>query len=73
MTRLSLNNKAKTSILSYFLLDIMGREACPSRSILETKLLALLGSGGAVDNITVYPDGRLTINTPTDSIERKWR
>ena len=50
-----------------------GREACPSRCILETKLLALLGSGGAVDNITVYPDGRLTINTPTDSIERKWR
>ena len=50
-----------------------GREACPSRCILETKLLALLGSGGAVDNITVYPDGRLTINTPTDSIESKWR
>ena len=50
-----------------------GREACPSRCILETKLLALLGSDGAVDNITVYPDGRLTINTPTDSIERKWR
>ena len=50
-----------------------GREACPSRCILETKLLALLGTDAAVDNITVYPDGRLTINTPTDSIERKWR
>lgn len=50
-----------------------GRDACPSRCILETKLLALLGTDDAVDNITVYPDGRLTINTSTDSIERKWR
>lgn len=50
-----------------------GREACPSRCIREDRLLAILGKDGAVDNITVYPDGRLTINTSTDSVERKWR
>ena len=50
-----------------------GRDACPSRCIREDRLLALLGSDGALDNITVYPDGRLIINTPTVAIERKWR
>lgn len=50
------------------------REACPSRCIREDRLLAFLGTvDGTVDNITVWPDGRLTINNSTDSIERKWR
>lgn len=53
------------------------REACPSRCIRETVLLRIINEAtdrvGSVENITVYPDGRLTINTPTGEYERKWR
>lgn len=53
------------------------RAACPSRGIREKVLLRLLEqtvSGTEnVDNITVWPDGRLAIHTATDEIERTWR
>ena len=53
------------------------RAACPSRGVREKVLLRLLeqtvSGTESVDNITVWPDGRLVIHTPTDEIERIWR
>ena len=53
------------------------RKTCPSRCIRETVLLGIINEVtdgiGSVENITVYPDGRLTINTSTGEFERKWR
>lgn len=50
--------------------------ACPSRCIREAVLLDIIKEAadgvGDVDNITVFPDGRLVINTPTGDFERKW-
>ena len=53
------------------------RAACPSRCIREEKLLSILsetvGSDvEALDNITVFPDGHLIINTPTGDFEKNW-
>ena len=52
------------------------RSACPSRCIREAMLLDIInevtGGVGDVDNITVYPDGSLVINTSTGEYERKW-
>ena len=52
------------------------RAACPSRCIREDKLFSIIneavGGVGDVDNITVYPDGSLVINTSTGEYERKW-
>lgn len=51
------------------------RKACPSRCIRESVLLAIINEAtdgaDSVDNITVYPDGRLTINTTIREYERK--
>ena len=52
------------------------REACPSRCIRESVLLGIINEvtcgADSVDNITVYPDGRLTIGTTISEYERKW-
>jgi len=53
------------------------RAACPSRCIREDRLLEIINrtvgdDAEAVDNITIWPDGRLVINTPTDEIETTW-
>lgn len=51
------------------------RVACPSRCIREDRLLAILNEmveDGNVDNITVWPDGMLRINTGTEEYERTW-
>ncbi len=52
------------------------RVACPSRCIREDRLFAILKEtvgDGSVDNITVWPDGRLRINTATEETEMTWR
>ena len=54
------------------------RVACPSRCIREDKLLCILSETvgndmEALDNITVWPDGRLVISTTTKEYERNWR
>lgn len=52
------------------------RTACPSRCIREDKLFSIIneavGGVGDVDNITVFPDGHLIINTPTGDFEKNW-
>ncbi len=53
------------------------RAACPSRCIREDRLLEIINrtvgdDAEAVDNITIWPDGRLVIHTPTDEIETTW-
>lgn len=54
-----------------------GRAACPSRCFRENRLLSIISEVtdgmGSVDNITVYPDGCLTIDTPTGEYQRNWR
>ena len=50
------------------------RSACPSRGIREAVLLDILAQTmDEVDNITVWPDGRLIIHTQTEEIEKNWR
>ena len=52
------------------------RTACPSRCIREDKLFSIINEAvsgvGDVDNITVWPDGHLIINTPTGDFEKNW-
>jgi len=52
------------------------RASCPSRCIREDKLFSIIneavGGVGDVDNITVFPDGHLIINTPTGDFEKNW-
>ena len=51
-----------------------GSTACPSRCIRENLLFSILsGVVGHVDNITVWPDGRLVISTSEAEFERTWR
>jgi len=59
-----------------------GPTGCPSKSIRERLLKEIvsstLGEGGLedvdrVDNITVYPDGRLIITVDDEEIEKAWR
>ena len=51
-----------------------GRETCPSRCIREKVLTELIsGLGDEIDNLTVYPDGRLIVNTPAAEYQKKWR
>ena len=51
-----------------------GRAACPSRCIREKLLLEIMAeTEGTLDNITVWPDGRLTIHTESEEIEKQWR
>ena len=59
-----------------------GPAGCPSKSIRERLLkeiiTPLLGEKGLedvdrVDNITVYPDGRLIVTIDDEEIERRWR
>ena len=54
------------------------RATCPSRCIREDKLFSILsetvGSDvEALDNITVWPDGKLVISTDHAEFERTWR
>ena len=53
------------------------RAACLSRCIREDKLFSIIneavGGVGDVDNITVWPDGRLVISTSEADFERTWR
>ena len=53
------------------------RASCPSRCIREDKLFSIIneavGGVGDVDNITVWPDGRLVISTSEADFERTWR
>ncbi len=52
------------------------RASCPSRCIREDKLFSIINEAvsgvGDVDNITVWPDGHLIINTPTGDFEKNW-
>ena len=59
-----------------------GPAGCPSKSIRERLLkeiiTPLLGEKGLedvdrVDNITVYPDGRLIVTIDDEEIERRWK
>lgn len=52
------------------------RVACPSRCIREDRLLCILKDNVgdvSVDNITIWPDGRLRVNTATEETEMTWR
>ena len=50
-----------------------GREDCPSRCVREAVLFDLLEGVNEIDNITVWPDGNIVINTPTEEIKKNWR
>lgn len=50
-----------------------GRKACPSRCVRESVLYTILDGVNEIDNITVWPDGNIVINTPTDEIRTNWR
>lgn len=50
-----------------------GKAVCSSRGIREKVLLELIGKEGNLDNITVFPDGRLVISANNLDCERRWR
>ena len=54
-----------------------GPAGCPSKCIRERALIGILSDGGLetpdIDNITIWPDGRMVINSPPKDIEVTWR
>ena len=54
-----------------------GPAGCPSKCIRERALIGILSDVGLetpdIDNITIWPDGRMVINTHTGDIEVTWR
>ena len=54
-----------------------GPAGCPSKCIRERTLIGILSDVGLetteIDNITIWPDGRMVINTHTGDIEVTWR
>ena len=54
-----------------------GPAGCPSKCIRERALIGILSDVGLetpdIDNITIWPDGKMVINTHTGDIEVTWR
>ena len=54
-----------------------GPAGCPSKCIRERALIGILSDVGLetpdIDNITIWPDGRMVINTHKDDINMQWR
>lgn len=54
-----------------------GPAGCPSKCIRERALIGILSDVGLetpdIDNITIWPDGRMVINSPSKDIEVTWR
>ena len=50
-----------------------GKSVCASRGIRERVLLDIVGEAGNLDNITVYPDGRLVYTSNNVDFEKRWR